>query len=222
MGLDMYLYRANLHGHSIEQAMMVENLLDLKQHNAEHPDKQYTLKEWCNQDESLIDPKALADLTPEFQLGYYYWDTRKAYGHNHIFQHCGYWRKANAIHAWFVENVQNGVDDCGMYIVRRDQLEELKEACERVIAVATMKDAQVCTGISYKDGQETKMMEDGKIVANPEACADILPTQGGFFFGSTDYDEWYIHDMETTIKIINEVLEQTDWEKQTICYSSSW
>ena len=25
----------------------------------------------------------------------------------------GYWRKANAIHGWFVRNVQNGKDDCG-------------------------------------------------------------------------------------------------------------
>ena len=23
------------------------------------------------------------------------------------------WRKANAIHKWFVDNVQDGVDDCG-------------------------------------------------------------------------------------------------------------
>ena len=25
------------------------------------------------------------------------------------------WRKANAIHNWFVQNVQKGVDDCGVY-----------------------------------------------------------------------------------------------------------
>ena len=27
------------------------------------------------------------------------------------------WRKANQIHSWFVENVQSGKDDCGMYYV---------------------------------------------------------------------------------------------------------
>ncbi len=26
-----------------------------------------------------------------------------------------YWRKSNAIHKWFVDNVQGGVDDCGNY-----------------------------------------------------------------------------------------------------------
>lgn len=36
-----------------------------------------------------------------------------------------YWRKANAIHKWFVTNVQNGVDDCGTYDVSTEQLNEL-------------------------------------------------------------------------------------------------
>lgn len=42
-----------------------------------------------------------------------------------------YWRKANAIHRWFVENVQDGTDDCGMYPVKWDHIEEVYEAvCE--------------------------------------------------------------------------------------------
>lgn len=36
-----------------------------------------------------------------------------------------YWRKANAIHNWFVENVQIGADDCGDYEITREQLEKL-------------------------------------------------------------------------------------------------
>ena len=45
-----------------------------------------------------------------------------------------YWRKANAIHAWFVENVQNGEDNCEEYYVSREQLEELMRLCGEVIA----------------------------------------------------------------------------------------
>ncbi len=37
-----------------------------------------------------------------------------------------YWRKANAIHKWFVDNVQSGEDDCGTYDVSREQLQELQ------------------------------------------------------------------------------------------------
>lgn len=36
-----------------------------------------------------------------------------------------YWRKANAIHNWFVENVQDGEDDCKSYYVDQDKLKEL-------------------------------------------------------------------------------------------------
>lgn len=45
-----------------------------------------------------------------------------------------YWRKANHIHNWFVQNVQNGEDDCGEYRVTRDNLEDLIDVCKRVLA----------------------------------------------------------------------------------------
>jgi hypothetical protein len=46
----------------------------------------------------------------------------------------GYWRKANAIHQWFVNNVQEGNDDCGNYYVDRDILVGLRNICQEVIA----------------------------------------------------------------------------------------
>ncbi len=36
-----------------------------------------------------------------------------------------YWRKANAIHKWFVENIQEGEDNCGNYPVTEEKLHEL-------------------------------------------------------------------------------------------------
>lgn len=45
-----------------------------------------------------------------------------------------YWRKANAIHGWFVRNIQGGADDCGTYPVTAQQLEELRDACKAVLA----------------------------------------------------------------------------------------
>lgn len=44
-----------------------------------------------------------------------------------------YWRKANHIHKWFVDNVQDGEDDCGLYNVTLDQLKDLRDLCEEVI-----------------------------------------------------------------------------------------
>jgi len=45
----------------------------------------------------------------------------------------GYWRKANAIHQWFVKNVQGGVDDCQQANVTREQLKELSNICQEVL-----------------------------------------------------------------------------------------
>mgnify|MGYP000185394433 CR=1 FL=1 len=46
----------------------------------------------------------------------------------------GYWRKSNMIHHWFVNNLADGVDECQPIVVRREDLEQLKETCIEVIA----------------------------------------------------------------------------------------
>jgi hypothetical protein len=43
------------------------------------------------------------------------------------------WRKANQIHGWFVENVQDGLDDKKYHIVERDQLEQLVMLCHEAL-----------------------------------------------------------------------------------------
>lgn len=45
----------------------------------------------------------------------------------------GYWRKANQIHGWFVDNVQEGKDDCQPYWVERISLIDLRALCQSVI-----------------------------------------------------------------------------------------
>lgn len=44
----------------------------------------------------------------------------------------GYWRKANHIHKWFVDNIQRGVDDCDEYYVSRENLKKLLEICQKI------------------------------------------------------------------------------------------
>jgi len=50
----------------------------------------------------------------------------------YIEEEVGYWCKANAIHRWFVQNCQNGVDDCKEYSVSDDQLHKLLYICKQV------------------------------------------------------------------------------------------
>lgn len=101
-----------------------------------------------------------------------------------------YWRKANAIHRWFVDNVQNGQDDCGRYYVDRSSLQELLDTINQVIA-------------------------------DPEQASYLLPTQSGFFFGGTEYDEWYFKQLNYTRDRLTELLDPKydNWEFE---YHSSW
>lgn len=46
----------------------------------------------------------------------------------------GYWRKANAIHGWIVNNCAEGVDECQRIHIGRDKAEELVSLCKAVIA----------------------------------------------------------------------------------------
>jgi hypothetical protein len=106
----------------------------------------------------------------------------------YIIEEAGYWRKQNQIHRWFVENIQNGTDDCGEYYVSKADLETLLGLCEKVKADNSLAD-------------------------------ELLPGASGFFFGGTEYDEWYFGGIDNTIEILKEALEDENGE---YLYSSSW
>ena len=50
-----------------------------------------------------------------------------------VIEEVAHWRKANAIHKWFVDTVQNGVDNCATYYVSSDQLDDLLDLVTLVI-----------------------------------------------------------------------------------------
>ena len=61
-----------------------------------------------------------------------------------------------------------------------------------------------------------------EVLENHSKASDLLPVQQGFFFGSTAYDVWYFSGIEYTVKILTEIIEETDFKRQSIEYSSSW
>lgn len=61
----------------------------------------------------------------------------------------GYWRKANQIHKWFVDNVQNGEDTCNPYSVEREQLAELRQVCLDVLANHDKAEELLPTGSGF-------------------------------------------------------------------------
>lgn len=54
---------------------------------------------------------------------------------------------------------------------------------------------------------------------NPEKA---LPTASGFFFGGTNYDQYYYDSIKNTIRILEETINKTDWDKEIVFYQSSW
>jgi len=61
----------------------------------------------------------------------------------------GYWRKSNQIHNWFVNELADGVDECQTIIVRREDLETLKELCIEVIANPESAEELLPTGSGF-------------------------------------------------------------------------
>lgn len=226
MGLDMYLHRMpRWKNATAKNVCAVEGYLDWleKCKDPESKAKQYTLKEWNGVDENDIIPESLEFYRHFYTEKFYYWDVERKYGRRRIIEQVGYWRKANQIHNWFVENIQDGVDDCDYHReITKADLEKLLAICNKIKDIAVMEEGSIVNGHSYKDGQWTPMFEDGAFIVNADEIETLLPTQSGCFFGSTGYDTYYMQDIETTIEIITEVLETTDFDIQMIYYVSSW
>jgi len=146
--------------------MYLEKRTYVRQWSHQTPEEQYNVEVTKGGQPVKIDPKRVT----------------------YVIEEVGYWRKQNQIHQWFVENVQNGEDNCAEYCVSKGQLEDLLEICK-------------------------------KILNDNSLAEELLPTASGFFFGGTEYDEWYFDGIQNTIEILEGVLSDTTADYY---YSSSW
>ena len=102
------------------------------------------------------------------------------------------WRKANAIHWWFVSEIQGGVDEWSEYPVPREKLVELMELCV--------------------EAHDSKRMKS----------STLMPTMEGSFFGSTDYDDHYFWELRNTISQLEWLLASPKSKKVHFYYQASW
>ena len=140
-----------------------------------------------------------------------------------------YWRKANAIHGWIVRECADGVDECQRIYIGREKLTELRNLCVNSLANRDTATPAVDKTISIDlEGTEDKvplaiMSEIMRQRDNRNSTAvidDPLAPTSGFFFGSTEKDEWYYKDLEYTVEIINSLLAND--EKWSYYYQASW
>lgn len=138
-----------------------------------------------------------------------------------------YWRKANAIHAWFsrLNEKENGkeLDNCEDLYVTKEDLIELRDTCKKVLASSELVYKEVPVKEYDYDKKEyvmsSRMM---KVLDDPSVAEELLPTESGFFYGSTIYGELYVEFLEYTINQINEILTDTDFEEYNIVYHAWW
>lgn len=173
--------------------------------------KRYYVKNWNHMKQSELHRISITKGGKKSEI-----DTDKI---REIITEVGYWRKANHIHKWFVDNVQDGFDDCRDSYVSREQLKELLSICKEVVEKSKLVDGTINNGFRYENGKEIPITEPGKIIKDSTIAEKLLPCRSGFFFGSTDYDQYYLEDVVNTIKILEEALIDDDGE---IYYHSSW
>lgn len=91
-----------------------------------------------------------------------------------------YWRKTNAVHAWFVDECQGGIDECEESPVHAEQLAKLRSCCADALA-------------AYDRG-------------DVEQAGAVMAPRSGFFFGGTDIDDYWAHDLRQTCAGIERVV----------------
>jgi hypothetical protein len=74
----------------------------------------------------------------------------------------------------------------------------------------------------YVDPTVLKQLLDilKKIKANKKLAPELLPTAQGFFFGGTDYDEYYFDQVKETISLLEKLLKENP--NGEFYYTSSW
>jgi hypothetical protein len=137
---------------------------------------------------------------------------------SYVVEEVGYWRKFNALHEWFVQNCQDGEDNCQESYVDRSKLEELVKTLKEVkniLETSPKKKTQVKTG--YSNGKE--VFGEIEVIEDTEKLDDLFPTSSGFFFGGTEYDDYYEEQVNKTIEMVESLLQE---ESGDFYYQSSW
>lgn len=106
----------------------------------------------------------------------------------------GYFRKFNALHSYIVKTFANGVDNCQDIILYKEDVEQIKKVLDDVLNV-------------HQQAEKAK---------------EILPTQSGYFFGGTDYDEFYFNEVKVAVDLMQNLLDNFDFESYQLVYRASW
>lgn len=142
-----------------------------------------------------------------------------------VTEEVAYWRKANAIHKWFIDKCADGDEGRRRMWVSTECLEELLKTVNKVLESCELVDGEVESGWMFEHEKVKKLYRKGKYIKDPSLAKELLPTTEGFFFGSINYGDTYVEDLEYTKKILEEELKKVSKEKDFVVdyfYEASW
>ena len=139
---------------------------------------------------------------------------------SHIEEEIAYWRKANQIHGWFVNNTAEITPDI-RYNVTREDLENLLDTCKKVLKLLN-KSKKSTKQVKSGWDSDGVIYDDVEVYDNVDEIMELLPPTQGFFFGSDDIDEWYKENIISTIKVLEDELKDENNLYSDYEYYASW
>ena len=137
-----------------------------------------------------------------------------------------YFRKVNFLVKFFNDKIEeyfegtilNGLD----IPIYKEWCEELLDKCNKVVDKYNELKATYTTD----DKSDTKLFEfQGANDLFAKFASETLPTMVGFFYGSTDYDRWYLDDVKDVIKHLkNDIIPEFDdlFDNECIVFNADW
>lgn len=133
-----------------------------------------------------------------------------------------YWRKANMVHKFFCDNCKE-ISEETIYRVTKKDLKALLTKCNEILEKVKTKKGKVANGYTINDeGEYVPVLEPGRLISNVDEISKILPTKEGFFFGNTEYNNYYLNDIKYTKKKIEELLSNGHFFKYKYYYLASF
>lgn len=162
----------------------------------------------------------------------------------------GYWRKVNWLHGFIVDTFADGVDKCQEIELSRADVETIFCHCVDAANVLSGK-RLVCQKVVGRKGYNPVFEDDTSVEPividfkcgyrayseglwdktrdrywKVEDCVKeklnaMLPPKRGFFFGTYEYDMWYVCDLCQTISTLASILEGWD-DNCRYVYQASW
>ena len=165
-----------------------------------------------------------------------------------IFWESAYFRKANFVYAYFkdkleeeccfvtMDDLKDLADRCKKIIdtdVYEYRLKEDLEDKNKQIEQSTNRLVELVEG-GKETSEEQKHLNELKakkeqieeelknIEGKTGYCDKLLPTQCGFFFGSTDYDDWYFSKIEDCYNQMCFLIDNFDEESEILFVEMNW